>query len=114
MMKSRINISQNIAKELTDAIASCRHDRLFILTDETTHRLCWPVLDELLHAQEAKVITIPASASMAGIKQWRRHETFLSCESWWWNGDRFRGLCSFNFQAGHQLHQYSNNAFSYG
>ena len=61
MMKSRIVISQNIAKELTDAIASCRHDRLFILTDETTHRLCWPVLDELLHAQEAKVITIPAS-----------------------------------------------------
>ena len=61
MMKSRIIISQNIAKELTDAIASCRHDRLFILTDETTHRLCWPVLDELLHAQEAKVITTPAS-----------------------------------------------------
>ena len=61
MMKSRIIISQNIAKELIDAIASCRHDRLFILTDETTHRLCWPVLDELLHAQEAKVITIPAS-----------------------------------------------------
>lgn len=61
MMKSRIIISQNIAKELTDAIASCRHDRLFILTDETTHRLCWPILDELLHAQEAKVITIPAS-----------------------------------------------------
>ena len=60
-MQSRIIISQNIEEELAGAVASCSHDRLFVLTDETTHRLCWPILSKFLLAQEAKVIIIPAS-----------------------------------------------------
>ena len=60
-MQSRIIISQNIEEELAGAVASCSCDRLFVLTDETTHRLCWPILNKFLLAQEAKVIIIPAS-----------------------------------------------------
>ena len=36
-MEQRIIISKNIGEELAKAISECEHDKLFVLTDETTH-----------------------------------------------------------------------------
>ena len=37
-------ISQEINKELSAAIASTAHDKLFVLTDTTTHKFCLPLV----------------------------------------------------------------------
>lgn len=43
----RVIISTDIQTTLTEAIGRCPHDRLFVLTDETTRRFCWPLVDQL-------------------------------------------------------------------
>lgn len=43
----QIRYSYNIIKDLNDAISSEVPDRVVLLTDETTHTLCRPLLDEL-------------------------------------------------------------------
>lgn len=52
-------IATDIADQLTQAIASVGHDRLFILCDETTHRLCLPRIASLPAIDQATRITIP-------------------------------------------------------
>jgi len=47
-------------QELALAISECEHDRLFILTDDTTERLCRPVVSRYLCLKGAQVITIAA------------------------------------------------------
>lgn len=45
MEQQRIILSHdNLQQSLTDAIAECSYDRLFVLTDETTARYCLPVI----------------------------------------------------------------------
>lgn len=43
-MKQQVIISENLEQSLEQAISSCERDKLFILTDETTHRLCLPLI----------------------------------------------------------------------
>ena len=62
-MEQRIIISKNIGEELAKAISECEHDKLFVLTDETTHEKCWSIIGKLLRMKEAKVITIKATDS---------------------------------------------------
>ena len=62
-MEQRVIISENFEKELANAIAACEHDRVFVLTDEHTQRLCWPVIACLSELKGAKVITIRATDS---------------------------------------------------
>ena len=57
----RIIISKDLKAELTAAMADCEHDRIFVLTDETTLRLCWPVIKEYECLGSAKMITIGAT-----------------------------------------------------
>ena len=45
MSKQEVILCEGLANSLTHAIAKCPHDKLFILTDEHTHRLCRPHLD---------------------------------------------------------------------
>lgn len=45
-MKQRIIISKCIESELTKEIASCNPDRLFIITDDITYKLCLPIIKD--------------------------------------------------------------------
>lgn len=60
-MKQNIVISENLERSLVVAISECQHDRVFVLTDETTKRLCWPKLSSMRCMQEVMLITIPAT-----------------------------------------------------
>ncbi len=59
--KQEVIISRDIAVTLTNAVERVPHDRLFVLTDETTLRLCWPVVKDLACLASAQMITIGAT-----------------------------------------------------
>lgn len=42
--QQKVVISRDLGHVLKNAIADCPHDKLFVLTDETTERLCLPVI----------------------------------------------------------------------
>ncbi len=58
MNEQNVVISGEIGKSLSDAVEREECDRLFVLTDETTLRLCWPVVSGLPCMEEAKMMTI--------------------------------------------------------
>lgn len=51
-------ISGNLCESLTRAVEKCPHDRLFVLTDSTTLRFCWPLLAGIPCMENARMITI--------------------------------------------------------
>lgn len=55
----RIIKSNNPIADLATIISEIRHDRLFVLTDEHTARLCLPLIESLPVIQEAGQIVIP-------------------------------------------------------
>ncbi len=55
----KVIISVDLEKELTNAVNDCEHDRIFILTDETTHELCLPLINGFECLNGAKLIIIP-------------------------------------------------------
>ena len=61
MEKQDVILSENIGESLSAAIGNVAHDRLFVLTDETTLKLCWPLVSELPCLAEAQMITIGAT-----------------------------------------------------
>ena len=60
MSKQEVILCQDLEKSLTQALDTCPHDRLFILTDEHTHRLCLPRLEGIPALHGAEVIRIGA------------------------------------------------------
>ena len=60
MEPQKVIISEDLQLSLTQAIAEVEYDRLFVLTDETTHRLCLPVVADFDCMKQARSITIPA------------------------------------------------------
>ncbi|MCM1313671.1 MAG: 3-dehydroquinate synthase [Roseburia sp.] len=54
-------ISTDIQQSVTEAVARCKHDRLFVLTDETTDKLCRPLVEGIACLQDATYITIGAT-----------------------------------------------------
>ena len=60
MEKQKVIISEQLEQVLSTEIAACKADRIFILTDETTHRLCLPVVKDYKCIEGAQEITIPA------------------------------------------------------
>ena len=60
MEKQPIIITSDLAADLSAAIRQLSPDRLFVLCDQTTARLCWPLLSPALHLPEA-----PSSASQS-------------------------------------------------
>ena len=60
-MKQRIIISKQLQTELTEAIAECEHDRIFVLVDETTNKLCWSLVKDYLCLKDAQTIIIGAT-----------------------------------------------------
>lgn len=60
-MKQRIIISRNFETELATALTECEHDRIFVITDETTAKVCWPLVKDFFCLHGAHLITIGSS-----------------------------------------------------
>ncbi len=60
-MNQRIVISKDFKAELSAAINDCEHDRIFVLTDTNTEKLCLPVLNSQCSIHNSQLITIGAS-----------------------------------------------------
>ena len=60
MSKQEVILCEKLESSLTHAIEKCPHDKLFILTDEHTHRLCLPQLQSIPALQDAAEIIIGA------------------------------------------------------
>ena len=61
MDKPRVIITTQLEQDLALSLTECAHDHLFILTDDNTARLCWPVISGFIGLRHASLITIPAS-----------------------------------------------------
>jgi len=61
MEPQKVILSHDLRQVLTDAIADCPHDKLFVLADETTERLCLPVTANFGCMHEARRIVIGAT-----------------------------------------------------
>ncbi len=59
-MAQKVIFSEQLERTLETAIGECNPDRLFVLTDDNTSRLCWPVVKDYGCLAAAKPITIPA------------------------------------------------------
>lgn len=57
-MQQQIIISNDIEHDLATAVAESEHDRVFVLTDDTTHECCLPKVAALLAQYGAVPITI--------------------------------------------------------
>ncbi|MBO6018770.1 MAG: 3-dehydroquinate synthase [Prevotella sp.] len=61
MEDQKVIISHQLEETLREAVASCERDRLFILVDENTGKLCLPLISHMDCMQGAQVITIGAT-----------------------------------------------------
>ena len=61
MNPQKVIIAENLEQSLTAAISECEHDKLFILVDETTERLCLPLVSGFSCLQGGKTIVIGAT-----------------------------------------------------
>ncbi|MBR6142324.1 MAG: 3-dehydroquinate synthase [Bacteroidaceae bacterium] len=57
-MKQEVITSKNLQQDIEGAIRRSPHDRLFVLTDTTTLRLCWPLVCSMPCFETAQMITI--------------------------------------------------------
>lgn len=60
-MKQKVVISENLERDLVNAISECEHDRIFVLTDETTQQLCWPKIKNFKALKNSTPIIIKAT-----------------------------------------------------
>lgn len=68
MSKQEIILCEEFEKALAEAINKCQHDKIFILTDDQTHLLCFPKLAELAILKDAIEITIGATDTNKNLK----------------------------------------------
>lgn len=61
MEPQKVIISEDLQTALSSAISACPHDKLFVLTDETTSQLCLPVIAGYQCMAGAQSITIGAT-----------------------------------------------------
>lgn len=59
-MNQKVIVSGNLERDLVNAIAECEHDKIFILTDQTTHDMCLPKFQNFLCLKGAQSIVIKA------------------------------------------------------
>ena len=76
MKQQRIIISNDIHAALGQALSACEHDKTFVLTDDTTLRLCLPFIKECPALVGSRIITIPSSDSNKSLESlasvWRQ------------------------------------------
>ena len=58
MSKQKVIISNDLATDIAEAVASCPHDKLFLLADTHTRELCLPLINDMACLQHANVICI--------------------------------------------------------
>lgn len=58
-MKQNLIFSEDLQRDLQSEIESASPDRLFVLTDENTRRLCWPLVEGFPVFSDARLIEIP-------------------------------------------------------
>ena len=58
MEEQRIIFADGLEQAVAEAVGACRADRLLVLTDETTHRLCWPLVGVLDCMRDARHIVV--------------------------------------------------------
>ena len=73
-MAQKVIFSEQLERTLETAIGECHPDRLFVLTDDNTRRLCWPVVKDYGCLAAAQLITIPAGDE---------HKNFTSLSHVW-------------------------------
>ena len=61
MEKQKVIISLQLEQSLATAVSECEHDRTFVLVDETTEKLCLPLIAGFDTVRDAKIITIGAT-----------------------------------------------------
>ena len=61
MEKQKIIISTKLETEVATAVGECERDRIFILVDETTEKLCLPLIAGFDCVRGAEIITIGAT-----------------------------------------------------
>ena len=61
MEKQKVIISTKLENSVASAVGECERDRTFILVDETTERLCLPLVAGFDCVRDAQVITIGAT-----------------------------------------------------
>lgn len=60
MEKQKIILSEQLETALSEAIADCKADKVFVLTDQTTREKCLPVVSEFACMKDVQGIVIPA------------------------------------------------------
>ena len=60
-MKQKVVISENLERDIVSAISECQHDRICVLTDETTQQLCWPKIKNFKALKDCTPIIIKAT-----------------------------------------------------
>lgn len=77
-MSQRVIITHNLATDLAMAISECEHDSIFVLTDDTTRKLCWPVLQDFIGMRDARLIAIAPTDTHKNVESlvyvWRELE----------------------------------------
>lgn len=58
MEKQKVIIANQLEKALAEAVSECKPDRIFVLVDETTERLCLPLVKDFPCLQQAETIVI--------------------------------------------------------
>lgn len=58
MKKQQVIVTENLKENLKQAIDNCPHDRMFVLVDECTQNLCWPLISSFDYMKEATLICI--------------------------------------------------------
>ena len=121
MSKQEVILCESLETSLGRAIELCPHDKLFVLTDEHTQRLCLPSLKESGLLKDAVEICIGAEdvhktlETLASV--WMALSTqgaTFTYQSWRRDGDRSRRFCRSYIQTGHFLYQYTNHSARYG
>ena len=102
MSKQEVILCEKLESSLTHAIEKCPHDKLFILTDEHTHRLCLPQLQSIPALQDAAEIIIGAEdmhknlETVAGFKRARSYPPLTINKFGRRYGNRSRRFCRFH------------------
>ncbi len=94
MMKQKVIISRQLENEIAVALTECEHDKLFILTDETTHDKCLPLIADFRCLKGAKNITIGATDQHKNLEALSHVWTSLG------NGGGTRHSCLINLGGG--------------
>ncbi len=68
-MKQTIAFSTDIAETAEAAVAACQPDKTFIITDNTTQRLCLPLIMKAPGLANAKIISIPPTDANKNLEQ---------------------------------------------